>query len=103
MAPNQYSEFYERTPCIASAGTTLLNPQAWWHSWKRYLQEQRYAVTSYLGEVQHAWPLVWPSEEDGHRYRLYLCGMIFLLQRILYVRVPYLLGRVVNFLPRLDR
>jgi ABC-type multidrug transport system fused ATPase/permease subunit len=102
MAPNQHREFYEWTPLIASASITSLNPQAWWNSWKRYLQGKRHAARLYFEGVRYAWPLVWPSEEDGHRHRLYLCGVMSFLQRILYILVPYLLGRVVNFLPLLD-
>jgi hypothetical protein len=102
MAPSDpYGEFYEWTPLIA-ASISPLNPQAWWNSWKRYLEEQRRVLSLYFEEVRYAWPLVWPSQEDGHRYRLYLCGVIFLLQRTLYFPVPYLLGRVVDFLPLLD-
>lgn len=49
-----------------------------------------------LDEVRDLWPLVWPGKHEDLQHRAVLCGLLFLLQQLLYILVPYLLRRLVE-------
>jgi ABC-type bacteriocin/lantibiotic exporter with double-glycine peptidase domain len=49
-----------------------------------------------LDGVRELWPLIWPGRHEDLQHCAVLCGFIFVFQRLLYILVPYLLGRLVE-------
>lgn len=49
-----------------------------------------------LDEIRFSWPLVWPAKDRDLQYRAFLCGLLFILRRLLYALVPYTYSRLMD-------